>query len=80
VSGTVVIDGVTDEAGRTGTAVSKTLANGTRIELMFDPTTSAYLGQRTIATRGYDEIRAGQVLDSSALVKSGIVDQARQLP
>ncbi len=80
VSGTTVINGVTDEAGRTGTAVSKTLANGTRIELIFDPTTSAYLGQRTIATRDYDEIRAGQVLDSSALVKIGIVDHARQLP
>lgn len=80
IPGTEVLDNVTDEAGRTGIAVSSTLTSGIRIEMIFDSTTYAYLGQRTVAVRDYDQVKAGQVLDSSAVLKSAIVDRARQLP
>jgi hypothetical protein len=80
VPGTEVKDHVTDEAGRTGIAVSITLASGIRIEMIFDATTYGYLGQRTVAVRDYAQVKAGQVLDSSAVLKSTIVDRAGQLP
>jgi hypothetical protein len=51
-----------------------------RTELIFDPETFDYLGQRTVVVREGDGQKAGQVLDSSAVLRTGITDQAGQVP
>ncbi|MGN9914465.1 CU044_5270 family protein [Phytohabitans sp. LJ34] len=75
---------VADAAGRIGTAVSWT-NDGMRYELVFKADGSEYLGYRMVliqAGRYLDlaGVAAGTVVHSRALLGSGIVDRARQLP
>jgi hypothetical protein len=78
IPGVTVIGEVKDEAGRTGVAVALTQVQGSRTELIFDARTHAFLGERSTQVRNQDGLKAGQVLDSTAVLKIAIVDRAGQ--
>jgi hypothetical protein len=68
-----------DAAGRHGVAVFREF-NGLRQELIFDPHTYAFLGEREVVTADQDGLTKGQILGSSASMRVAIVDQVGQLP
>jgi hypothetical protein len=72
VDGTTVIRDVVDLAGRHGIAVAQTW-RGNRTELIFDPKTYEYLGERTVAGNG-------EVTGGAARLRIAIVDHAGELP
>jgi hypothetical protein len=78
IPGVTVVGDVTDEAGRTGVAVSLTEVQGQRSELIFDRRSFAFLGERSVQVRDQDGLKAGQVAFSVAVLKVAIVDQAGQ--
>jgi hypothetical protein len=49
-------------------------------QLMFDPVTYAYLGDRTVVTADVADLKAGTVLGQRAVLKVGTVDQVDQRP
>jgi hypothetical protein len=69
----LVADSV-DAAGRHGVAIART-QDGVRDELVFDPATHRYLGDRDVVTRSGDRLGApGSVLFASAVMSTAIVD------
>jgi hypothetical protein len=77
-----LIGNVKDPTGRPGVAVAYP-ANGVLHELIFDPSTSALLGERTVIAdpdRAGLEVPAGTVVDWSAYLASGIVDSTSERP
>jgi hypothetical protein len=73
-----VVGDVTDEAGRGGIAVALTEVQGDREELIFDRRTRAFLGERSVEVRDQDGLKAGQVLNSTAMLRVAIVDRVGQ--
>lgn len=78
ISGVTVERGAKDFAGRPGIAVSRS-EDGTKIELILDPKTYRFLGDRTIATKDrYFRKKliahAGQVENESADLGAHVVD------
>jgi hypothetical protein len=77
-----------DLVGRSGVGLRIMQNSYVRDEMVIDPTTYAYLGQEYVAVRahnatgldGSQHLRKGQVLGWSALLQSGIVRQAGQVP
>ncbi|MER5332321.1 CU044_5270 family protein [Micromonospora sp. NPDC002717] len=80
IPGVRVVGDVTDEAGRAGVALALTEVQGTRAELIFDRQSHAYLGERSVLVRDQDGMKAGQVLNSTAVLTVAIVDGSGQLP
>jgi hypothetical protein len=80
IPGVSVAGTATDEAGRTGLAVTRDEVQGSRVELIFDPKTYAYLGERTVLLTAQDGMRAGQVEDSIAVLRVAVVPAAGRLP
>ncbi|GIH12981.1 hypothetical protein Raf01_11530 [Rugosimonospora africana] len=78
IPGVTVVGNVTDEAGRGGVAVALTEVQGQRQELIFDRGTHAFLGERLVQVRNEDGLKAGQVLESTAVLKVTIVDRVGQ--
>jgi hypothetical protein len=71
---------VRDPIGRPGAAVSYT-DNFTRHELIFDPETSALLGEREVSVRdGQFDAPAGTEIGSAAYLESGVVDSLGERP
>jgi hypothetical protein len=80
--GVELIGSVKDEAGRTGTAVGYT-TSGIRQELIFDPGTSALLGERSVITepdKAKMQVSAGTVMSWATYLASGIVDSTSERP
>lgn len=73
-----VVGDVVDEAGRTGVAVTLTEVQGSRAELIFDRRSFAFLGERSVAVDDRDGRTAGQVLNSTAVLKVAVVDRVGQ--
>ena len=82
--GVELVGTVTDDQGRTGTAVAYA-SQGVRTELIFDPTTSALLEERVVVTDSskigpssgvppHDNIPAGTVVQNTIYVTLGVVD------
>jgi hypothetical protein len=77
-----------DLVGRSGVGLRIMQNSYVRDEMVIDPTTYAYLGQEYVAVHAHDatgldgsqHLRKGQVLGWSALLQSGIVRQAGQVP
>jgi hypothetical protein len=69
--GVQLVGDVKDQDGRTGTAVGYT-KNGIRHDLIFDPKTSALLGERTV--------RDGRVLTWTVYLAAGVVDSTSATP
>jgi len=78
VPGITVVGDAVDAAGRHGISVGVN-AHGVRRELIFDRTSLAYLGERTI-TLGPNGGRTGNVTGQAAQLRLAIVDRPGQLP
>ena len=76
--GVELIGDVTDEEGRPGVAVGYP-SDGLRHDLIFDPNTSALLGERTVVTdpsrsEEAQHLRVGDVIGWAVYLSSGVVD------
>jgi hypothetical protein len=80
IPGVTVVGDVTDDAGRAGIAVTRDEIQGARSELIFDRSTYAYLGERSVLRRDQDGLKAGQVLSSAAVLKVAVVNSSGRLP
>jgi hypothetical protein len=80
IPGVAVAGDVTDEAGRHGVAVAITEVQGMRTELIFDKTSHAFLGTRSVMVRDSDGLHKGDVFESSAVLRVAIVDRVGQTP
>ena len=63
--------------GRTGVAIGRDEANIDRQEIIIDPETGMYIGQRRVTLSGYDDVPAGTVVNWSTVTVS-VVDSAPQ--
>jgi hypothetical protein len=80
IPGVTVVKDAVDAAGRHGVAVARGDA-GIRNELIFDRETSSFLGGRSVVVADNPELgKAGTVIESTALLGSGIVDALDQRP
>jgi hypothetical protein len=83
IPGVKVLGNTSDHAGRTGIGVARVGEDGVEQIYVFDPNTSALLGEETIATRagaGGPGIAAGTVLGWAAYLRSGVVDSVSDTP
>jgi hypothetical protein len=86
---------VTDFAGQTGVAFYTLQEGYLQVEIVINPRTYAYMGDRYVAYRAHDlpaavnngvasgpytHLKAGQITGESAVLESGIVTRAGQLP
>ena len=82
IPGVELLGNVPNHAGTVGIGVAYT-DDGVRNELIFDPTTSALLGEESVAIvadpSGYN-VAAGTVLDWADYLSSGIVDSLSDTP
>ncbi|MFE5089090.1 CU044_5270 family protein [Streptomyces sp. NPDC056638] len=79
IPGVTVIDAATDAAGREGVAVART-AHGQQTQWIFDRTTYAFLGERTVLTESGDAGPAGAVVGTSAVLTRAAVDRTGETP
>ncbi|MFV2117565.1 hypothetical protein ACE14D_03610, partial [Streptomyces sp. Act-28] len=68
-----------DAAGREGVAVART-AHGRQTQWVFDRTTYAFLGERTVLTEDGDAGPAGTVVGTSAVLVKAAVDRVGETP
>ncbi|WP_323447032.1 CU044_5270 family protein [Streptomyces yaizuensis] len=79
IPGVTVIPSATDASGRTGVAVART-AYGQQTQWIFDRTTYAFLGERTVLTESGAAGPAGTVVGTSAVLTTAAVDRAGRTP
>ncbi|MER5357496.1 CU044_5270 family protein [Streptomyces sp. NPDC002785] len=79
IPGVTVIDAATDAAGRKGIAVART-ARGQQTQWVFDRSTYAFLGERTVLTESGDAGPAGTVVGTSAVLTKAAVDRTGETP
>ncbi|MFI1825131.1 CU044_5270 family protein [Streptomyces sp. NPDC020412] len=79
IPGVVVVPDAVDAAGRRGVAVAR-VHDGERIEWIFDRSTTRLLGARTVLLEDNAWGTAGTAVTSVAVMRSGIVDEAGQVP
>jgi len=66
-------------AGQRGIAVQQRF-RGISQQLIFNPRTYAFIGERQVAVSAASGLRAGTILDSTAILRLAVVDRAGQLP
>ncbi|MGW9441170.1 CU044_5270 family protein [Streptomyces sp. NPDC055607] len=79
IPGVTVLPSATDAAGREGVAVART-ARGEQTQWIFDRTTSAFLGERTVLAGSTPAGRAGIVLGVSAVLVKGAAAAPGEVP
>jgi hypothetical protein len=79
IPGVSVASHAVNAVGQQGVAVQQTY-HGISEQLIFDPRTYAFIGERQVAVSGSSGLSVGTVLDSTAILRLGVVDQAGQLP
>ncbi|MFI1978552.1 CU044_5270 family protein [Streptomyces wedmorensis] len=79
IPGVTVLPSATDAAGREGVAVART-AHGEQTQWIFDRTTSAFLGERTVLTETTSAGRAGTVLGVSAVLVKAAAAAPGEVP
>ncbi|WP_372405589.1 CU044_5270 family protein [Streptomyces luteireticuli] len=79
IPGVTVVRTAVDAAGREGVAVART-ARGQQTQWIFDRSTHAFLGERTVLTASGGAGPAGTVVGSSAVLTRAAVDRAGELP
>jgi hypothetical protein len=79
IPGVSVVHGAVDADGRRGVAVQRTFGGDSQ-QLIFDPATHAFIGEREVTTRPFAQLKAGAVLDSTAILRIAIVNEAGQQP
>ncbi|MDH6678080.1 hypothetical protein M2284_002283 [Rhodococcus sp. LBL1] len=73
-----ITEGLANLDGRIGTAVG-VVDNGRRTEIIIDPATGEFIGQRVVTLDGYDGIPPGTAVEFSSVTRSG-VDTAGTTP
>lgn len=80
IPGVSITEGVATIDGRTGVAIGRDEGSSHRTEMIIDPTTGLYIGDRSVALSAIGEIPAGTVVGWSA-VSTSVVDSApRDIP
>jgi hypothetical protein len=79
IPGVSVVPGATTADGRRGIAVQRTF-QGESHQLIFDPATHAFIGEREVITGPPAQLKAGTVLNSTTILRVAIVDHAGQQP
>jgi hypothetical protein len=83
IPGVKVLGTVTDPAGNAGVGVGRVSDDGVEQRYIFDPKTSALLGEETVTTRagaGGPGVAAGALLGWASYISSGIVDSLSATP
>ncbi|WP_369272734.1 CU044_5270 family protein [Streptomyces sp. R11] len=81
IPGVKVVENVVDAAGRRGVAITRDDPdNPTRDEWIFDAKTFEFLGERSVATEDYSNIKKGRVTSNTAILGRAVVDRAGQRP
>ncbi|MFC5215684.1 CU044_5270 family protein [Streptomyces coerulescens] len=81
IPGVKVVQDVVDAAGRQGVAITRDDPdNPTRDEWIFDAKTHEFLGERSVATEDFSDIKRGQVIGNTAILDRAVVDRAAQRP
>lgn len=86
IPGVTLVEGRVDAAGRPALGLGRVAEGWLHEELLLDPATYAYLGERSVArkdhtARGLDgtmSVRKGDLLNLTVRLKAGIVDEAGQ--
>ncbi|RKN45568.1 CU044_5270 family protein [Streptomyces hoynatensis] len=78
----VVVPDAVNAAGVHGVAIARydSYNPGIRDELIFDKDTLEYIGSRSVATEDGGHVRAGEVLETSAVMERAVVDEAGRRP
>ncbi|MFI6728088.1 CU044_5270 family protein [Streptomyces atratus] len=79
ILGVTVIQKAADATGREGVAVART-AHGQQTQWVFDRTTYAFLGERTVLTEAGDAGPAGTVVGTSAILTKAAVGRVGETP
>ncbi|MFD0573154.1 hypothetical protein ACFQ0T_32915 [Kitasatospora gansuensis] len=75
IPGVVLVDSATDAAGRTGIAIARTNpASGSRDEIIFDRTSYAFLGERSVQITEVSGVKPGTVTANTAVLKRAAAD------
>ncbi|MDH6577035.1 CU044_5270 family protein [Kitasatospora sp. MAP5-34] len=75
IPGVVLVDSATDAAGRTGIAIARTnTASGSRDEIIFDRTSYAFLGERSVQVTEVSGVEPGTVTANTAVLKRAATD------
>lgn len=70
IPGVTITEGRATLDGRTGVAFGRDEGGDFRQEIIIDPETGLFIGERTVTLTGFDEIPAGTVIGWSAVVTS----------
>ncbi len=79
IPGVVVVHGAATVNGTRGIAVQR-IFQGISSQLIFDPRTYAFVGERQVVVRGLQGIKVGTVMDATTVRTVTIVDHAGQQP
>ncbi|MFF2613993.1 CU044_5270 family protein [Kitasatospora sp. NPDC058046] len=79
IPGVTVVASAVDAAGREGVAVART-AYGRQTQWVFDRSTYAFLGERTVLAEDGDAGPAGTVVGTSAVLARAAADRVGELP
>ena len=81
IPGVTAVEGVKDAEGRSGVAIGRDDPdNPTRDEWIFDAKTYEFIGERSVATKDYSDVKKGTVTSDSAVLRRAIVDRAGERP
>ncbi|MCX4698799.1 MULTISPECIES: CU044_5270 family protein [Streptomyces] len=81
IPGVTVIENAVDAAGRHGVAIArKDPDNPSRDEWIFDKETHEFLGERSVATDDFSDVKEGTVIANTAVLRRAVVDRAGQRP
>ncbi|MEV5376141.1 CU044_5270 family protein [Streptomyces nondiastaticus] len=79
IPGVTVVPSAADATGREGIAVART-THGRQTQWVFDRSTYAFLGERTVLTEAGEAGPAGTVVGTSAVLTKAAVDRAGEAP
>lgn len=81
IPGVVLLDSATDAAGRTGIAIARTnTATGSRDEIIFDRSSYAFLGERSVQVTEAFGVKPGTVTANTAVLKRAATDAPGHQP
>jgi len=81
IPGVTIVENAVDAAGRKGVAITREDPdNPSRDEWIFDRNTFQFLGQRTVASEDYSDVKEGTVTSNTAVLRRAVVDEPGQRP
>jgi len=81
IPGVTLNGNAVDAAGRPGVSVARDESdNDLRDEWIFDAKTYAFLGERTVATADLSNVKKGDLMSDTAILRRAVVDKAGRRP